>query len=70
MVTSLGKRSQALFILKVAEKNDIPVMENIALARALFSQTEVGDYIPSDLIGPVAEVFRWVQQLKQHQGDV
>ena len=69
IVTSLGKRGQAKFILKVAEQNDIPVMENVALARALFSQTEVGAFIPSDLIGPVAEVFRWVQQLKQQQGD-
>lgn len=69
VVTSLGKRSQAIFILKVAEKSNIPVVENVALARALFSQTEVGDYIPSDLIAPVAEVFRLLQQLKQQQGD-
>ena len=69
VVTSLGKRSQASFILQVAEKNDIPVIENIALARALFAQTEVGDYIPSDLISPVAEVFRWLQQMKQNTHD-
>ena len=69
MVTSLGKRSQAKFILTVAERNDIPVIENVALARALFSQTEVGDYIPSDLISPVAEVFRWLQQMKKDAGE-
>lgn len=68
VVTAMGKRGQAKFILAVAEKNDIPVMENVALARALFSQTEPGTFIPSDLIAPVAEVFRWVQQLKQEQG--
>lgn len=69
MVTSAGKREQAKFILKIAEDNGIPVMENVPLARALFSQTEPGAFIPSELIGPVAEVFRWVQQLKQQQGD-
>ena len=68
MVTCLGKRNQAQFILKVAERHEIPVMENVPLAHALFSQTEVGSFIPSELITPVAEVFRWVQQMKQDQG--
>ncbi|WP_281645576.1 type III secretion system export apparatus subunit SctU [Parendozoicomonas sp. Alg238-R29] len=67
MVTCLGKRNQAQFIIKVAERNNIPVMENVPLAHALFSQTEVFDYIPSELITPVAEVFRWVQQMKQDE---
>ena len=65
VVTSLGKRSQAMFILKIARDSDIPVIENVALARALFSQTEVGDFIPSELIAPVAEVFRLLQQMKK-----
>ena len=65
MVTCLGKRNQAQFIIKAAERHGIPVMENVPLAHALFSQTEVFDYIPSELISPVAEVFRWVQQMKQ-----
>ena len=65
MITCLGKRNQAQFILKVAERHDIPVMENVPLAHALFSQVEVGAYIPSELISPVAEVFRWVEQMKQ-----
>ena len=64
VVTCQGKRSQAAFILKAAERHNIPVMENVPLAHALFSQTEVGAYIPSELITPVAEIFRWVQQLR------
>ncbi|MBE8215682.1 MAG: type III secretion system export apparatus subunit SctU [Endozoicomonadaceae bacterium] len=67
VVTSLGKRSQATFILHVAEQHNIPVIENIALARALYNQAEVGNFIPSELISPVAEVFRWVQQLKNEK---
>ncbi|MTI14263.1 type III secretion system export apparatus subunit SctU [Sansalvadorimonas verongulae] len=67
MVTCLGKRNQAQFIIKAAERHGIPVMENVPLAHALFSQTEVFDYIPSELISPVAEVFRWVQQMKQDE---
>ncbi len=67
VITCLGKRNQAQFILKVAERHNIPVMENVPLAHALFSQSEVGDYIPRELITPVAEVFRWVQQMKQNE---
>lgn len=67
IITCLGKRNQAQFILKVAERRNIPIMENVPLAHALFSQSEVGNYIPSELIGPVAEVFRWVQQMKQDE---
>ena len=67
VVTALGKRTQAQYILKIAEKNGIPVMENIPLARALFSQSEVGSFIPSELIGPVAEVFRWVNQMDKEK---
>ncbi len=67
MITCLGKRNQAQFIIKVAERHNIPVMENVPLAHALYSQTSVNDYIPSELISPVAEVFRWVQQMKQDQ---
>ena len=44
-----------------------PVMENVPLAHALFSQSDVGGYIPSELITPVAEVFRWVQQMRDEQ---
>ncbi len=68
IITCLGKRNQAQFILKVAERHNIPVMENVPLAHALFSQSEVGNYIPSELISPVAEVFRWVQQMQQDEG--
>ena len=49
------------------EKEGIPVLENVALARALF-HLDVADFIPADLIEPVAEVFRWVQTLKEEQG--
>jgi type III secretion protein U len=40
-------------------------MENVPLARALHEQSQVDQYIPSDLIEAVAEVLRWVAQLDQ-----
>ena len=43
----------------------IPIMRNVPLARSLYEQGTENAYIPQDLIGPVAEVLRWVQSLRQ-----
>ncbi|WP_330926882.1 type III secretion system export apparatus subunit SctU [Candidatus Sororendozoicomonas aggregata] len=61
-----GRGAHARFILKVAEKEGIPVLENVPLAHALFD-TAIAAYIPSELIEPVAEVFRWVQDVKEEE---
>ena len=39
-------------------------MQNVPLARSLFAEGTENAYIPKDLIGPVAEVLRWVQSLQ------
>lgn len=67
VVTVKGRGGRARFIVKIADKEGIPVMENVPLAHALFD-TDIASYIPSDLIEPVAEVFRWVEDLKEKQG--
>ncbi len=61
-----GRGAHARFILKVAEKEGIPVLENVPLAHALFD-TDIAAYIPGELIEPVAEVFRWVQNVKEEE---
>ena len=38
---------------------------NVPLARGLYEQGTENSYIPQDLIGPVAEVLRWVQSLQR-----
>ncbi|PJE80012.1 Yop proteins translocation protein U [invertebrate metagenome] len=58
-----GRGANARFIIKVAEKEGIPVLENVPLAHALF-EVGMADFIPGELIEPVAEVFRWVQEIK------
>jgi type III secretion protein U len=37
-------------------------MENVPLARDLLATGETGNYIPPELIDPVAEVMRWVNE--------
>jgi len=38
-------------------------MRNVPLAHDLWEQGKASEYIPSELIEPVAEVLRWVQEV-------
>jgi type III secretion protein U len=63
LITAMGQGAIAQKMREAAEEAGIPIMENVPLARNLLEQGEVQNYIPSDLIQPVAEVIRWVNQL-------
>lgn len=56
---------QALQLIEYAKEQGIPVIQKVPLARALLADGEIDQYIPSDLIQPVAEVLRWLQTLEQ-----
>jgi type III secretion protein U len=53
----------ALRMIEVAREAGVPVVENVPLARALHDRIDVGDFIPGDLLEPVAEILRWVATL-------
>ncbi|WP_020408618.1 type III secretion system export apparatus subunit SctU [Hahella ganghwensis] len=65
VVTVKAKNHRAQRVKKIAAKEGIPMMENVPLARALYAQAELENYIPSDLIEPVAEVLKWVSNLNR-----
>lgn len=67
IVLAKGENLLAKQILEVAEEYDVPVMQNIDLARALYDRAEIDQLIPADLIEPVAEVLRWVRRLAQER---
>ena len=50
-------------IKKVAEENDVPVLERKLLARALFAAVEVGQEIPAELYHAIAEILAYVMRL-------
>lgn len=54
----------ALKIRDVAKENDIPIIENPALARALHDQIEVEQTIPEEFYKAIAEIFSYVFELK------
>ncbi len=69
MITGMGQGAIALKMMEVAEKNNVPIMRNVPLARALHEDGKIDDYIPRALMEPVAEVIRWLKQLS-HARDV
>ncbi|MBF0318688.1 MAG: type III secretion system export apparatus subunit SctU [Nitrospirae bacterium] len=49
-------------MIDVAKEEGIPIMQNVPLAHDLYDQCRMYDYIPPDLVEPIAEVLRWVYQ--------
>lgn len=44
----------------VADEHDVPIIEDVPLARALYRSTEVGQQIPAELFAAVAEILAFV----------
>lgn len=62
-VLARGYDEVALYMRKLADENNIPIVENKPLARAL-AQVRVGKTIPIELYAAVAEVLAFVYRLK------
>lgn len=64
VIVAKGEGLLAKRMIEAAREAGIPIMRNVPLARDLFRNGTENSYIPQDLIGPVAEVLRWVQSLR------
>lgn len=60
LIVAKGAGHQALKILELAEREDVPVLENVPLARGLHGACEQWDYVPNEFVEPVAKVVRWL----------
>src|SRR4051794_21248023 len=60
-----GVDSLALKIREIAGKHDIPIVENVALARALYATVDIDDEIPVEHYHAVAEIIGYVMGLKR-----
>lgn len=63
-VIAKGVDDVAFRIRDVANDNDIPIVENPILARALFVAAEIDDEVPPEHYKAVAEIISYVYQLK------
>lgn len=52
------------WLIREAEKLDIPVLRNVYLARQLYEACEPYTYVPVDTYEAIAEILRWVATLK------
>ena len=58
-----GMDRLAKIIRETAVAEGIPIMENVPLARALYAKVKVEEFIPVELVEPVAEVLKMVKAL-------
>ncbi len=65
VVVAKGVGPIAMKIREIAKENDIPLVEDKPLARALNKTVEVGQMIPASLYKAVAEILAYVYKLKQ-----
>jgi flagellar biosynthesis protein FlhB len=65
IVLAKGERVVAERIKEVARKNNIPIVENPPLARALLKDCQVGAAISPDLFEAVAEVLAFVYRINR-----
>ena len=60
-----GVDSIAFKIREIARKHDIPIVENVPLARALYATVDIDDEIPVEHYHAVAEIIGYVMGLKR-----
>lgn len=65
MITAMGEGDVAKRMREAAAEAGVPIMQNVPLATDLFFNGDIEQYIPIELIEPVAEVLRWVRDLQQ-----
>ena len=62
-VAVMGADRVAAIIRRTAMEEGIPIMENVPLARRLYAEAKVEEFIPLALVEPVAQVLKWVKSL-------
>ncbi len=65
VVVAKGKDRLAFKIIEIAEQNEVYVMEDRPLARALYASIEIGQEIPGQFYEPVAQALAFVYNLKK-----
>ena len=64
LVSAKGEGPQARRMRQAALAAGVPVVRNVALARALDAQVELDEEVPEGLFDAVAEVLAWAEQVR------
>lgn len=65
VILAMGEDELAMRIIAVAEKHEVPVIENVKVARALYASGEIGHTIPEDLYVAVANILVVVMKINK-----
>ena len=65
VLNAKGEDNQALLIRRIAEENNVPVVENRPVARELYTNVEVGDIIPDIYFTVLAEIYSHLEKFKK-----
>ncbi|HYK88146.1 MAG TPA: flagellar biosynthesis protein FlhB [Acidobacteriota bacterium] len=63
-VVAKGVGYLALKIKELAQKHDVPMVENKPLAQTLYKSVEIGDFIPTSLFRAVAEILAYIYKAR------
>jgi flagellar biosynthesis protein FlhB len=66
-VMAKGADHLALRIREIAKENNIPIVENIMLARTIYKTVKVGHGVPRTLYKAVAEILAFVYKLRRKE---
>lgn len=66
-VVAMGSDHLALSIREMAKKFDVPIVENVHLARTLYQTVKVGSPVPRTLYKAIAEILAFVYRLKKNR---
>ena len=64
VIIAKGADNLAMKIREIARENDVPLVENVDVARALY-KVEVGEVVPEQMFQAVAEILAYVYSLKR-----
>lgn len=66
-IIAKGLDAVAQRIKEIAKENNIPMHEDVELARALYKACDIGDEIPENLFKAVAQILAYVYKIKNNK---
>jgi type III secretion protein U len=70
-ISVVEKNSRAVAVIAFAEKNNIPVIRNISLARRIFKTAKIYTFIDSNSMDEIMRLLTWLEQMEQAwKGDI
>ncbi|MDR1315597.1 MAG: flagellar biosynthesis protein FlhB [Spirochaetales bacterium] len=66
VVTAKGEDTVAQYIKKLARDNEVPIVEDKPLARSLYANVGIGDFIPDDYFEAVIAIYKRVYEMDRN----